>query len=214
MAEDKDLPPSDPAPGTAPRWRFRLIVVLLGVVVAAVVARAARGTPEERAQASAEKRATSGGNSGMTTGLVPGGPQPGGQPTGEPQAEEKEPIDVVLPFISEGGIAMILGLLLGMITRSFLKVMFLFAVLGFVALQYLNYKGVITIDWGAMKDFVLNIVPKGASLTQVVQQKLPALGAFGLGYLGAPPPPQAPPHRISGSPPARASRPSSARRSS
>jgi uncharacterized membrane protein (Fun14 family) len=78
---------------------------------------------------------------------------------------------------------MILGLILGMITRSFLKVLFLFALLGFIAVQYLNYKGVVTIHWGAMKDFVLNIVPKGASLAQVVQQKLPALGACGLGYL-------------------------------
>jgi uncharacterized membrane protein (Fun14 family) len=155
-----------------------LIVVLLGVVAAAVVARAARGTPDGRAEEAAERRSAP---SGMTTALVPGQPQPSGQP--QPAPEEQETLDVVLPFVSEGGIAMILGLLLGMITRSFLKVMFLFAVLGFIGIQYLNYKGVITINWGAMRDFVLNIVPKGASLTQVIQKKLPSLGAFGLGYL-------------------------------
>jgi uncharacterized membrane protein (Fun14 family) len=85
--------------------------------------------------------------------------------------------------VSEGGIAMILGLLLGMLTRSFLKVLLLFAILGFIGIQYLAHKGVITVDWGAMKDFVLNMVPKGASLAEIVQKKLPSLGAFGLGYL-------------------------------
>lgn len=184
MAQDKDLPKSDPVPSTAPRWRFRLVVVLLGVVVAAVVARAARGTPEDRAQQAAEQRTTNGAPEGMTTGFVPGGQQPTTGPEGDPPPpEEKETLDVVLPFISEGGIAMILGLLLGMITRSFLKVLMLFGILGFIGIQYLNYKGVITIDWGAAKDFVLNIVPKGASVSQVVQQKLPSMGAFGLGYL-------------------------------
>jgi len=180
MSSDKDLQPSDSVPGTeAPRWRFRLIVALVGIVVAAVVMRAARGTPEARAQASAEKR--SGQTGGMTTGLLPGEPQPGEQPQTEPAKEET--LDVVLPFISEGGIAMILGLLLGMFTRSFLKILFLFAILGFIGVQYMAHKGVITVDWGAMKDFVLNMVPKGASLSEIIQKKLPSLGAFGLGYL-------------------------------
>jgi len=183
MAEDRNLRPSDPEPGTAPRWRFRLIVALLGIVAIAVVARAARGTPEARAQEAAEQRSASGQPGGLTTGLVPGEPKPGTTPETAPPPEEKDTLDTLLPFVSEGGIMMILGLLLGMITRSFLKVMFLFVILGFIGLQYMNYKGVITIDWGAMKDFVLNMVPKGASLSQIVQQKLPSLGAFGLGYL-------------------------------
>jgi uncharacterized membrane protein (Fun14 family) len=183
MSHDKDLPAPEGVPSTAPRWRFRLIVALLGVVAISVVARAARGTPETRTQEAAAQRSASGQPAGMTTGFAPGEPQPGSQPQTAPPPEEKDTLDVVLPFVSEGGIMMILGLLLGMITRSFLKVMFLFMILGFVGLQYMNYKGVITIDWGAMKDFVLNMVPKGASLSQIVQQKLPSLGAFGLGYL-------------------------------
>lgn len=179
MSPDKDLHRSDTVPSTeqAPRWRFRLIVALVAVIAVAVVARAARGTPEARAQASAEKRT---GTGGMTTGLVPGD-QPGGQQQTTP--EEKDTLDVVLPYISEGGIAMLLGLLFGMITRSFLKVLFLFAILGFIGAQYLAHKGVLTVDWGAMKDFVLNMVPQGASLSEIVQKKLPSLGAFGLGYL-------------------------------
>jgi len=183
MSKDKDLPPPDSVPSTAPRWRFRLIVLLVGIVAAAVVARAARGTPEARAQAAAEKRSATGQPGGMTTGLVPGEPQPGGQPQTTPTTEEKDTVDVLLPFVSEGGIAMILGLLLGMLTRSFLKVLFFFTILGFIGVQYLSHKGVITVDWGAMRDFVLNMVPKGASLSEIVQKKLPSLGAFGLGYL-------------------------------
>ncbi len=177
MASENELHPSDPVPSTAPRWRFRLIVVLFGVVAAAVVMRAARGTQEPEPQAAASGSAQPGG---MTTGLVPGQ-----TPTEtEPQPEKpKGTLDTILPFVTEGGIAMILGLILGMLTRSFLKVLLVFAILGFVGVQYLNYKGVMTVDWGAMKDFVLNMVPRGASLSMIVMKKLPSLGAFGLGYL-------------------------------
>jgi uncharacterized membrane protein (Fun14 family) len=178
MAPDKDLSPSDPVPGTAPRWRFRLIVVLFGLVVAAVVLRAARGTQEpETAAAAAGGSAQPGG---MTTSLTPGSSQPGTEPQ-----PEKPPstLDTVLPFVTEGGIAMILGLILGMLTRSFLKMLLVFAILGFIGIQYLNYKGIMTVDWGAMKDFVLNMVPRGASLSEIVMKKLPSLGAFGLGYI-------------------------------
>lgn len=179
MAPDKDLSPSDPVPGTAPRWRFRLIVVLFGLVVAAVVLRAARGAPEPETEAAAAGGSAQPG--GMTTSLTPGGqPQPGTEPQ-----PEKPPstLDTVLPFVTEGGIAMILGLILGMLTRSFLKMILVFAILGFIGIQYLNYKGIMTVDWGAMKDFVLNMVPRGASLSEIVMKKLPSLGAFGLGYL-------------------------------
>ncbi len=147
-----------------------MIVVLVGIVAAAVVARAARGTPEPAANRSAAP-------GGMATTLVPGG---------EPQTappEEKNTLDTVLPFVTEGGIAMILGLLLGMITRSFIKMLFILAILGFVGFQYLAYKQVITVNWGAVKDFILNMVPTGSSLSTIVQKKLPSLGAFGLGYI-------------------------------
>ncbi len=155
--------------------------MLFGIVAAAVVMRAARSGGETPTREAADHPSAS-GQSGLTTNLVPG-TGPGGQPQTTPPPEPKGTLDTVLPFVTEGGIAMILGLLLGMITRSFLKALFVFLILGFAGVQYLNYKGVVTINWGAMKDFVLNMVPKGASLSQVVQQKLPSLGAFGIGYL-------------------------------
>lgn len=178
MSPANELHPSNPVPGTAPRWRFRLIVVLFGVVAAAVVMRAARGAPETATHEAAASRSAPPG--GMTTGLVPGQPQPGSEP--QPEAR-KGTLDVVLPFVTEGGIAMILGLLLGMITRSFIKMLLVLAILGFIGFQYLAYKQVITVNWGAVKDFILNMVPAGASLSTIVMKKLPSLGAFGLGYL-------------------------------
>jgi uncharacterized membrane protein (Fun14 family) len=153
-------------PERGPRWRFRLIVILVGIVAASVVMRAAR-TPAEPAPPPAAANALM--------------PTPGGEP--QPPPEEESTLDTVLPFVSEGGIFMILGLLLGMMTRTFLKLFLVLAILGFAGVQYLAFKGVITIHWGAMKDFVLNMVPKGASLAEILQQKLPSLGAFGLGYL-------------------------------
>jgi uncharacterized membrane protein (Fun14 family) len=183
MTSDKDLQQSDTVHGTGP-WRFRLIVVLLGVVTAAAVMRAARGEPAPQEAAAGQRTATE-GTPGMTTGVMPGEPrggQPGQGPAAEPPAE-KGTLDTVLPFVTEGGVAMILGLLLGMVTRSILKVLFVLLLLGFVGIQYLVYKQILTVDWGAFKDFILNMVPPGANLATIVQQKLPSLGAFGLGYL-------------------------------
>ena len=70
-----------------------------------------------------------------------------------------------------------------MVTRSIFKLFLVLSILGFIGVQYLSHKGVIHVDWGAIRDFVLNMVPKGASAVDLVQKKLPSLGAFGLGYL-------------------------------
>jgi uncharacterized membrane protein (Fun14 family) len=180
MGSPNDLPEPDGVPSTAPRWRFKLIVALLCVVGAAVAARAMRGTPEARAEEAAEKRSAQPGG-GLTSSLVSG--EHGTTPETAPPPEEKDTLDTVLPYVTDGGIWMIFGLLLGMVTRSFLKLLFVLTILGFATVQYLAYKGVLTVNWGAMKDFVLNMVPKGASMSEIVQKKLPSLGAFGLGYL-------------------------------
>ena len=154
-----------------------MIVALLCIVVVAVIARVARGSPEAREREAAAQRSAHGG---MTTSLT--GDTPGTAPQTAPP-EEKSTLDTVLPYVTEGGIAMILGLLLGMVTRSIFKLFLVLSILGFIGVQYLSHKGVIHVDWGAIRDFVLNMVPKGASAVDLVQKKLPSLGAFGLGYL-------------------------------
>jgi uncharacterized membrane protein (Fun14 family) len=171
-----------------PRWRFKLLVVLVGIVAAGAVLRATREPP---AQTAAAKEGAAGegrqAHAPPPSGLAPGAePRTGAQLQSNdpaPPSPQEDTLDAILPFVTEGGMAMILGLLLGMATRAILKLLFVLAILGFVAVQYLAYKQVLTVDWGAFKDFVLNVVPPGADLATIVQQKLPSLGAFGLGWL-------------------------------
>jgi len=161
-------------PERGPRWRGKLIVGLVVVVAAAIGLRVARGGEPEAAEAKSGQAP-----SGMTTGLV----DSNGQKTTTPPAEEKkDSVDVLLPFVTEGGVAMILGLLLGMATRAIFKIFFFLALLAFITLQYLAYKGILDVNWAAMKDFVLHIVPD-ADWSTVLQHKIASFGAFGLGYL-------------------------------
>jgi len=157
----------------APRWRGRLIVALLVVVGVSVAGRVAlsKESPET-------SRSTS-PSGGPTTSLVPGDTPSGGEP--EVQKEEGK-AQTILPYVTEGGLAMLIGLLLGMATRGFLKLGLLLLVVAFVGLQYLAYKNILTVNWSALKEYVLNAT-HGADWMTVVKQKLPSGGAFGLGYL-------------------------------
>jgi len=157
----------------APRWRGRLIVVLIVVVGLSVAGRVALS------KESAEQARSSSPSGGPTTSLVPGDTPPGG----EPEAQEAEgKAGTILPYVTEGGLAMLVGLLLGMATRGFLKLGLLLIVVAFVGLQYLAYKNILTVNWSALKEYVLNAT-HGADWFTVVKQKLPSGGAFGLGYL-------------------------------
>ena len=151
---------------TAPSWRKPLMVLLVTVVGVAIATRVLRAyDAEERREA---RRATA-------SQLVPGTPE-------ERQEARREKIDEVLPYITEGGLAMIVGLLLGMATRGFIKLGLLLGIVAFAGLQYLAYKGILTVDWSAIKDFVFNIQPEAGWAT-FIRQKIPSGGAFGLGYL-------------------------------
>ncbi|MHC4548280.1 MAG: FUN14 domain-containing protein [Planctomycetota bacterium] len=149
-----------------PRWRAPLLVALVVVVVGSILL---RQSIED------EKR---GAQTGIQHSLVPG----------EEEAEAKEPskLEKILPFLTEAGSAMLLGFMLALATRFALKMVIFAMVVIFVGLQFLAYKGLLTIDWGDfavwIKDAVLNVTG-GADVGQIVQEKLPAIGAGLLGYL-------------------------------
>jgi len=156
---------SEPAQESrAPRWRAKLLIALLVVVVAAIIAR--QSFRSDRAAA------------GQGNQLV----------AGQPAAEEEEPgtLEKVLPFVTEAGSAMLLGFMLALATRFAFKLVIVALVLGFVALQFLAYKGILTVDWSEFaswtKDNLLNVT-SGADAGQVAEQKVPTAGAGLLGYL-------------------------------
>jgi uncharacterized membrane protein (Fun14 family) len=155
------------SPRPPPRWRWRLVLILLLIVAASVWARTAlakkQGGGESETQIANQLVETEPSTSQPTSGL-----------------------GALLPFLTEGALAMLLGIGLGMATRSIAKIFVLLFVLGFVGVQILAYKGILTVDWGAfagwLRDAVLN-VSGGDSLGEVVKHKLPSVAALLIGYL-------------------------------
>ncbi len=159
-------------------WRRRLVILLLLVVAGSIVARVV--SAKERSAATPS--ATSTPRSGLAGGLVPGDAPHPGQP---PETEPREPNQDILPYLTEGGIAMLIGIALGMATRTAAKILVLLFAVFFLGVQFLAAKGIVDIDWSAfttwLRQFVLNISgDKG--LGAIVQHKLPSAGSLVIGY--------------------------------
>jgi len=150
-----------------PRWRWRLVLILLLVVVASIWAR----------MALSKKDGGGGSETQIANQLVENEPS-----TSQP----KSGLGALLPFLTEGALAMLLGIALGMATRSIFKIFVLLFVMAFVGVQILAYKEILTVDWGAfagwLRDAVLN-VSGGNSLGEVVKHKLPSVAALLVGYI-------------------------------
>jgi len=162
-------------------WRKRLVVALIVVVGISIVARVSMAKD-------AAPAGKSGGSSMLANNLVEGS---GTQGAGGDEQAQQEPSTVgkLLPFVTEGGVAMLLGIALGVATRAVFKIALIGIAVLFVAVQFLAYKGVITIDWQAMghayeslKNYVFNI-SSNSGIGQIVTHKLPSAGALGLGYM-------------------------------
>ena len=150
-----------------PRWRWRLVLLLLLIAVASIWARMALAKKEGGGESETE----------IANQLVQT------EPT---KTQPKSGLGAVLPFLTEGALAMLLGLALGVATRSLAKIFVVLIVLAFVAVQILAYKQILTVDWGAfagwLRDAVLN-VSESASVGEVVKHKLPSVAALLIGYL-------------------------------
>ena len=187
MSEENVKPPGERVEGGgAPPWRKRLVLFLLLITGGAVGLRVA--TYEEPPPA--QKSATQPG--GASSGLQPANLTDGTRTTtvnpDGTKVEQPEPstMDKVLPFVTEGGIAMLLGLMLGMATRAVFKLLTIGLTLLFGMILLLSHKGILTVDWGAagtwIKHFIVNI-SSDDSVGGIIRHKLPSMGSFGLGYL-------------------------------
>lgn len=172
--------------GSAPAWRKRLVIIIVFVVISSIAIRVAMGKSESTTKQTTAK------TDGTANSVGPGGASflPGLEGGDErPPADEtvKDPstAEKVLPFVTEGGLAMLLGLGLGIATRAVAKFLIVGMAIIFVVIQYLAYKGMLTVDWGAMggwiKNFVLNISGENG-ISKIVQHKLPSAGSLGMGY--------------------------------
>lgn len=152
-------------------WRRRLVILLLVVAVGSIIVRMQRAPAEPEKDSSTPP--------GMATQLVPN--DPGTEPPPE-AAPEQSPL---LGYVTEGAIAMLIGIAMGLATRAAAKTLAIAVVLLFVGAQVMAYQGYAAPDVGAvgrwLRDFVLN-VSQNQELKSVVQDKLPAAGAFLVGY--------------------------------
>jgi len=164
-------PPPPPKTSRGPAWRARLLLVLVLLVLGSIVARVVLSNREP---------ATPPPQPAGASGLVPG--------TAPPPEAEPEPAGAraALPYVTECGVAMLLGLGFGIATRMAFRLALLLFVVAFVVVQYLAHTGLVDVDWGGVfawcGRFILN-VSSDRGLGAVVQHKLPTAAALLLGLV-------------------------------
>ncbi len=94
----------------------------------------------------------------------------------------------LLPYFSECGLLMLLGIAFGLATKMAIKVAIVFGILLIGGMQYLAWQGMLDVNWGALGAFahqtLLNVTPQG-DLGELLKEKSPALASLGVGaYLG------------------------------
>jgi uncharacterized membrane protein (Fun14 family) len=171
-------PPAPPnAVRRTPRWRRTLVIGLVALVTATAIWRAVASSRAKEAEPAARTSGAPAGASGFAPGT-------GGAPQPQPDApqEPKSTAPDWLPFVTEGGISMLIGIALGVATRTVFKFVAILVALLFITIQFMSHKGWITgIDWGKVQDWVLN-VPKSTGIVSLVKYKLPSAGSLVVGY--------------------------------
>lgn len=96
--------------------------------------------------------------------------------------------NILTPMVSEIGVGGIGGFIVGFALKKIAKIVAIVLGLAFVALQYLAYKGIISIDYLSLRNWVTNLMGQTAEyqgiITDVVAHiPFGASFVFGL-YLG------------------------------
>lgn len=133
----------------------------------------------------------------MAPSLPTGGPPAGAAPSSKPAPEETPQAPSLaaeagpawlkyLPYATEGGLALLVGLLLGFATKAVTRLIVFIGFLCVLAVGYFVDQGVLQVDQVALAQwvhrFVLQAGEQGDWL-QSVQQKIPSLGSLGVGFL-------------------------------
>lgn len=96
--------------------------------------------------------------------------------------------NILTPMVSEIGIGGVGGFVVGFALKKVARIVAIALGLGFVALQYLAYKGIIAIDYTALKNWVLNMMGQTTELQSLVTDvivHIPFGASFVFGfYLG------------------------------
>jgi len=171
MSENPSIPGQDEQQPVV--WRRRVIVIVVLILGVSIAGRVFLHGEEQEAAADGR---------GLRTGLVAGG--------GERVEREEtlgDKVGKLLPFITEAGMALLLGMILGVGARMAIKTIVLVAIVGVVGIQFAIYKGWLSPDdaggfIGHMTNYVFN-VPEGGETMDVLREKAPSAGAGTIGFL-------------------------------
>lgn len=96
--------------------------------------------------------------------------------------------NILTPLVSELGVGGVGGFVVGYSLKKIAKIMAIALGLIFVALQYLAYKGLIIIDYTAMREWALELMGQSAEFQSIVTDfiaHIPFGASFAVGlYLG------------------------------
>jgi hypothetical protein len=171
MAEQPSNPQSEEKQPVV--WRRRVVVIVVLILGAAIAGRVFLGN---------EKPPVDSKGNPLVTGLVP--------ESGETVEREEtlgDKLKKVLPYITEAGMALLLGMILGIGARMAIKTIVLVAIVGVVGIQFAIYKGWMAPEdaggfIGHMRDYVFH-VPEGADGMALLREKAPSAGAGLLGFM-------------------------------
>lgn len=76
--------------------------------------------------------------------------------------------NILTPMVSEIGVGGVGGFVVGYAMKKVAKLVAIALGLGFVALQYLAYRGLITIDYASMRDWAVGLVGQATDLQPIV----------------------------------------------
>ena len=93
------------------------------------------------------------------------------------------PTSLVSPLISELGIGGVGGFCVGYSIKKFAKIVTALFAMGFLGLQYLAYKGLISINYLAIEEWIINFIGETSAL-QGFLITLIAQMPFGVGFTG------------------------------
>jgi uncharacterized membrane protein (Fun14 family) len=91
--------------------------------------------------------------------------------------------DVLTPLVGEIGIGGIGGFVVGYALKKIAKVVAIFLGIGFLGLQYLSYKGFISIDYSALQTWILSLLGKSNGVQTWVTDLIIHL-PFGAAFAG------------------------------
>jgi len=154
-------------------WRRRVVVVVVLILGAAIAGRVFFSNEEPEVDSKGNPLASSlVGDNGESI---------------EREETLGDKMKKVLPYITEAGMTLLLGMILGIGARMAIKTIVLVAIVGIVGIQFAIFKGWMAPEdaggfIGHMRDYVFH-VPEGADGMDVLRDKAPSAGAGLLGFM-------------------------------